>query len=322
MKKYLLITLSSLLVTTVYSEENKESKNNSSSSIIRKKKVKKPRKRTYFNHYSTSSRSDEGFEWKLVWSDEFNSGTKPNPKFWNIETGYLRKNTKSIYTARKKNVRIEDGCMVLEAHKEKIPNEDYQENSVDLTKQKYIEYTSGQVTSIKKVSFKYGKIDIRAKLESGLGSWSQLSLINDNREELDWPDCGEMLLCAYLNENKNFITTVFSKNYRWGHFHLLYFAPIEKFHTWSVEWNEVELRFLFDGKLYHIVKKHEPLKQDKASWPFDQNFCFYFDLIIGGHWAPAVELEKDSIKLQIDYVRVYKLPGYDMNSKPNFYTVE
>src|SRR5581483_9668703 len=79
-------------------------------------------------------------QWKLVWSDEFDKAGAPDPAKWKYETGYLRNREKQFYTNnRRENVRVEDGCLIIEARKEhyEIPDKPGT----------FAEYTSGSIES-------------------------------------------------------------------------------------------------------------------------------------------------------------------------------
>ncbi len=67
-------------------------------------------------------------EYKLVWSDEFDYTGKPDTTKWAFEYGYKRNREKQYYTDRLKNARVEKGRLILELHKEKIANKDFQDN--------------------------------------------------------------------------------------------------------------------------------------------------------------------------------------------------
>jgi len=58
-------------------------------------------------------------DWKLVWSDEFN-GSKLDYSKWGIEENAFGggNHEQQIYTDRSKNVRVENGSLILEAHKD------------------------------------------------------------------------------------------------------------------------------------------------------------------------------------------------------------
>lgn len=78
---------------------------------------------------------------ELKWSDEFNYEGVPDPAKWSYEEGLVRNEEAQYYTKeREKNVRVENGCLVIEAHKEKYGN---------------MEYTSGSIHTNDKLEFRH-----------------------------------------------------------------------------------------------------------------------------------------------------------------------
>ncbi|UDQ96917.1 glycoside hydrolase family 16 protein [Lentisphaerota bacterium WC36G] len=297
-------------------DKNKQTHFNKKQKYIQEKSINKAKKKSgchsYYENYNFSKVDiKKGYNWQLIWSDEFNEGGQPNPEKWTYAEGYRRNDAQSCYTLRPKNVRVENGCLVLEAHKEQYPNSNYKKGSKHKLEQQFAKYTSGRLKSENKFDFTYGKVDIRAKVKSGSGAWSQLSVINSKHDTLSWPYCGEMLMMAYTGQLQNsFVTTVFSGKSRWDC--RVYGEKMDNdFNVWSMEWDECELRFYFNGELYQLIKKDEDLGKDLKYWPFDQQFCLYLDLIIGGRWSPVIDDKIFPVKMQVDYIRVYK----DGNSK-------
>ena len=81
----------------------------------------------------------------LVWSDEFNYTGEPDSTKWNYEVGFAPNQELEFYTkSRKENVRVEDGFLVLEAHKEKWKNPNYQPGASQQRRQQYLEYADSE----------------------------------------------------------------------------------------------------------------------------------------------------------------------------------
>ena len=92
-------------------------------------------------------------KYELKWSEEFN-GSQLNTEVWNFEKGFAKNNEEQFYTGRTKNARIEDGNPILDAYKEDYGNADY---------------TSARINTLNKKHFRYGRIEVRAKLPEGQG---------------------------------------------------------------------------------------------------------------------------------------------------------
>src|SRR5262249_38337389 len=129
----------------------------------------------------------EAGEWKLVWSDEFDRPGLPDPAKWSPEVGYVRNNERQYYTpARKENARVEGGMLIIEARKERyaIPGPDPgtkpQGRSRKGRGDEAAEYTSASLTTQNKATWTYGRIEVRAQLPSGRGTWPAIWTLGTN----------------------------------------------------------------------------------------------------------------------------------------------
>ncbi|MFO7720541.1 MAG: glycoside hydrolase family 16 protein [Gillisia sp.] len=103
-------------------------------------------------------------KYELEWSEEFN-GSELNTDIWNFEKGFSKNNEAQFYTGRTKNARIEHGTLILEAHKEDFGNAGY---------------TSARINTLNKKQFRYGRIEVRAKLPEGHGTWPAIWMLGIN----------------------------------------------------------------------------------------------------------------------------------------------
>src|SRR2546423_914669 len=124
-------------------------------------------------------------EWKLSWSDEFDgpNGSAPDPAHWVAETGGKWANNElQGYTARPKNVRIENGNLVIEVFKERFSGSDGIRR----------EYTSARLKTDGRFSQRYGRFEARIKLPAGRGIWPAFWLLGNDLSSVGWPACGEI----------------------------------------------------------------------------------------------------------------------------------
>ena len=93
-------------------------------------------------------------EWKLVWSDEFNTDGHLDSKVWNYEEGFKRNHEAQWY--QKANAYCKDGNLVIEARKEKKPrrNPGFRKGSSRWPENiEKIQYTSASVNTAEKKEF-------------------------------------------------------------------------------------------------------------------------------------------------------------------------
>ncbi|MGH7866169.1 MAG: glycoside hydrolase family 16 protein, partial [Candidatus Dormibacteraceae bacterium] len=128
-------------------------------------------------------------DWKLVWSDEFNQAGPPDPAKWNYEEGFLRNNEAQYYTlGRGENARVEDGMLVIEARKEHFKNPSFDPNATGQARgrrgREFAEFTSASLTTRGKATWKYGRIEVRAKLPPARGTWPAIWTLGTNGREV------------------------------------------------------------------------------------------------------------------------------------------
>jgi beta-glucanase (GH16 family) len=241
----------------------------------------------------------------LVWSDEFNGTGLPDTTKWSYNIGNWGwgNNEPQYYTEyRTENARQEDGNLIIEAHK----------NDLDEP------WTSARLTTQGQASFLYGKVEFRAKVPVGRGTWSAGWLLGDSYEdELSWPYCGEIdvLECVGYEIDDE---TGDGLNHATCHTRAYYFkqdnqigsekivkAMNNTFHTYAIEWYPDVIYGLVDGERYYTYDKNK----DELEWPFFNPQNIILNLAVGGGWGGAKGIDEswESHQFIIDYVRVYEL---------------
>lgn len=230
-------------------------------------------------------------DWKLVWSDEFDEPAVDTSK-WNFETGGHGWGNEEweCYTSRTENARIEKGMLVIEALKEKFENRDY---------------TSARMTTKHKGDWKYGRVDVRAKLPGGKGIWPAIWMMPSDAVYGGWPRSGEIDIMEHLGHEPN---TIYGSLHfaapDGNHAHTgqklttTTMAFPDDFHVYSLQWSPGELTWLVDDV---------PFSTKKMGHPFDQRFFIILNLAVGGRW-PGYPDETTTFpqRLLVDYVRVYQ----------------
>ena len=254
----------------------------------------------------------EGYN--LLWYDEFD-GDKMDESKWNYEPhepGWTN-NELQEYTTSTDNVFVRDGKLVLKAIKTQKDGKDY--------------YTSGKVTGQNKTDFQYGKVVVSAKVPEGQGLWPAIWMMPKEESFYgQWPKCGEIDIMESLGSD----TTISYSTIHYGEPHAEQQGTItkagadsfsSKFHEYSVEWEPGEMRFYTDNELVLTVNdwftavEGEDDKPYPA--PFNQPFFVQMNLAVGGNWPgnPDATTDFSKAEFEIDYVRVYQKPSYDMNVK-------
>jgi len=239
--------------------------------------------------------------WQLVWADEFDVDGLPDAQKWNYNVGGhgWGNNELQYYTnARAKNVRIKEGVLTIEAHRESYNGK---------------QYTSARLTSRGKGDWKYGRIEVCARLPKGRGTWPAIWMMptDSNYGSGSWPDNGEIDIMEHVGFDEGHVHCTIhcnAYNHRIGTQvgkSIMIADAVKTFHVYAIEWREDKIEgFVDDAKYFSFANENKGWQ----TWPFDKPFYLVLNLAIGGDWGGAQGVD-DSIfpqRLIIDYVRVYQ----------------
>ncbi|HTL18531.1 MAG TPA: glycoside hydrolase family 16 protein [Patescibacteria group bacterium] len=254
-------------------------------------------------------------DWKLIWSDEFDKPGLPDPARWNYEEGFIRNNEAQYYTKnRPENARIENGTLVIEARKEHFQNPSYDPNvqgkGSGRRNRQFAEYTSASLTTRGKASWKYGRIEVRAKLPPGRGTWPAIWTLGTN-SQAGWPGCGEIDIMEFVGFDPGIIhANIHTRKYnhvkKTGKGDQIRVPDAgEAFHVYALEWTSEKLDFFVDDKKY-FTYANEGSGED--AWPYDKDQYLILNLAIGGAWGGAKGIDESCFpqRYYIDYVKVYQ----------------
>lgn len=236
---------------------------------------------------------------KLIWEDNFDVSGLPNSAVWEYEVGYIRNNEAQYYTKnRLDNARVENGNLIIEAR-----NDNWDNHKI----------TSASLHTFGKKSMLYGRIEVRAKLPTGTGTWPAIWMLGNNiNTGTGWPACGEIDIMENVGFDPNIIhANVHTKAYN----HVLgtnkgnkitIEKPYDDFHIYAIEWFEDRMEFFVDDIRYFVFKNEN---SGFETWPFDKPHYLILNLAIGGGWGGQKGIEYSIFpqKYYIDYVKVYEL---------------
>ncbi len=156
-----------------------------------------------------------------------------------------------------------------------------------------------------KFSFTYGKVLVRAKVPASVGTWPAVWMLGSSLSSVGWPACGEIDIMEHRGSelNKIFGTLHYpgrSGGNANGNTTVIQNASTE-FHNYKVEWTAQSIKIYVDDLLFHNVT-------NSSSIPFNRDFFLIMNLAMGGNFAGPVDPAFTTDSLEIDYIRVYKLP--------------
>ena len=228
----------------------------------------------------------------LVFDDEFDVAGAPDPAKWSYNIGRGQagwgNNEEQYYTDRPENVRVEDGVLKIVAQRESFSG---------------AEYTSTRLVTENKFEFTYGRVEFRAKLPEGGGTWPALWMLGEDYATNTWPACGEIDVMEHVGNQQN---RIFSSLHYPGNSggnaateSLTNDDASDEFHLYRAIWSPNTIRFFIDDELYHTFRNDESL-------PFDSDFFIIMNVAMGGNFGGAIDPEFQSSSMEIDYVRVYQ----------------
>ena len=239
----------------------------------------------------------------LVWSDEFDDKELDKLK-WKAIIGNGCPNLCGFgnqelqyYTNRPENVKIENGVLIITAL----------DDGIEKSK-----YTSAKLVTQGRAAWKYGRIEVKARIPRGRGNWPAIWMLPDNNKYGGWPRSGEIDIMEHVG---------FDQGVLWGTIHTQSFNHMksteknnsievpdisDNFHVYSVEWTENRIDWYLDDQLYHTF---ENTGNGSDDWPFDHPFYLILNVAVGGTWGGKEGIANDIFpnSMEIDYVRIYDL---------------
>ena len=250
---------------------------------------------------------------KLVFNDEFNYNGLPDPAKWGYEKGFVRDAEPQYYTEKRlKNCRVENGMLIIEGIKEQYPNPKYKAGSNNREeKQEFATYTSASINTDGKYAWQYGRIEVRAKVPGGNGSWPAIWMLGDDHNTNGWPRCGEIDIMEYLGRDSTRVhATVhyadsLGKHRQQGNAPVVG-KPADDFHVYAVEWNDQSMTFYYDDLKYYTFEYKNMIGADQNV--FRKKFYLLLNLALGSKddWGGPQDDAALPAKYYIDYVRVYQ----------------
>jgi beta-glucanase (GH16 family) len=247
-------------------------------------------------------------EWNLVFSDEFDSNGAVDSEKWFHQTqlpngwGWYN-NEQQHYTNRIENSYVENGILKIVAKKENFTDQGH-------TKP----YSSARLNS--KFAFQYGKVEVRAKLPSGGGTWPAIWTLGKNITEpgayfteshgtTAWPACGEIDIMEHWGNNQNYVQSATHTPSSYGgtinHGGQMIYTASSQMHTYGLVWTPEKLVFSVDGVEHYT---YNPPAKNAETWPFDAEQFLLLNFAIADDIDPSFTQGA----MEIDYVRVYQ-PG-------------
>ena len=277
--------------------------------------------------------------YKLVWHDEFDVDGAPNAKDWNFERGFVRNHEVQYYQSS--NAVCKGGLLVIEGRKERVKNAHFKDPKITggntwKADREFADYTAASLTTAGKRTFRYGRLEVRARIPTAGGAWPAIWTLG---EKHDWPSCGEIDLMEYYRDKGGHGEPIILANFCWS-------SPwgqwtgkwdgarvpfrkftdrdpdwAKKFHVWRMDWTSERIGLFLDGELINDIAVKDSINEGgwgdhwKGHSPFTQPHYVLVNLALGGDNGGPVDDRALPMRYEIDYVRIYQV-GEEPPEKP------
>lgn len=244
----------------------------------------------------------------LVWSDEFDGMGAVDAEKWFHQTqlppgGSWWGGLIQHYTNRPDNSYLKNGYLNLVAKKEIFKDQG-----------EIKPYTSARLNS--KFAFTYGRVEIKAKLPEGTGTWPAIWMLNKNIDEdgaywdnqgfgtVNWPTCGEIDILEHWGKNQNYVSSAVHNGSSYGYKVENLGGQIvtnasNQFHIYVIKWTQDKIVFSVNG-VEHFV--YEPSIKNSDYWPYDSDYYIILNIAL----EPDIDPKFIESAMEIDYIRVYQ----------------
>ena len=241
--------------------------------------------------------------WNIVWQDEFDKDSLDLTK-WSRETGGhgWGNNELQYYTDSDSNSYVENGNLVVKA--EVVPQ--------GIGSSKGLRYySSARLRTYGKGDWKYGRIEVKAKVASGQGIWPAIWMLPTDWLFGGWPSSGEIDIMEHVGYDLGVVhgsvhTEAYNHKINTQRSSAKKIANVDtEFHVYSIIWDKDKISFFIDDVQYFIFENDQ--QSNYKTWPFDQRFHLLINIAVGGDWPGNPDNSTNFPRtMLVDYVRVYE----------------
>lgn len=230
----------------------------------------------------------------LVFEEEFDVDGLPDPSLWNFEIGNGDDQgipgwgNEELQYYTEDNAIVEDGVLKITAKREPT-------NGFD--------FSSTRMTTLDNFSYEYGRIEVRAKLPEGGGTWPAIWMLGDNFPEVGWPETGEIDIMEHAGNQQDVIHGSLHLPGNFAGNAISETTTVEgasqEFNNYTVEWSPERILFAVNDVVYHEY-------QNTSETPFNASFFIILNVAMGGTFGGDVDPDFTESTMEVDYIRVYQ----------------
>jgi len=274
---------------------------------------------------------------KLVWHDEFDYTGAPDTARWQFEHGFVRNQELQWYQPQ--NARVRDGVLQITGRRERVKNPRYEAGSRQWQRNReYAEYTSACIESRDRFNFRYGRLEVKARIPVAPGAWPAIWTLGNR---WGWPACGEVDIMEFYRVppqskeihhqtfNPERTVPIILANACWqgadgrdawnsSRVPLSHFTDGDpewatRFHVWRMDWTPDHIRLYLDDELLNDIPTSQAANgggRHRDVNPFandEPGFGQYILLNLAiGACGGEPDISAFPMVYEVDYVRVWQ----------------
>ena len=231
----------------------------------------------------------------LVWSEEFDVDGMPDPSIWNFEIGNGAEQgipgwgNQELQYYTDENAIVDDGKLIINLKAEPTFG---------------FNYSSSRINTLNKFDFQYGRLEVRAKLPQGGGTWPAIWMMGANFPNVGWPECGEIDIMEHSGNDQDVIhgTVHFPGNSGGNAIGgtTVQEGVSTEFNNYTIEWDENQIQWAINDEVFQTF-------QNNGDLPFNQEFFIILNVAMGGTFVGnTVDPDFDESDMEIEYIRVFQ----------------
>lgn len=279
-----------------------------------------------------------GTGWQLAWADEFD-GPGIDAAKWTLAHDCWSGGNKErqCYTDSAANARFADGLLLVTARQQSHTGPAYpasRRTRPDRQGEATRPFTSARLSTDGKAAWRFGFIEVRARLPAGQGLWPAIWMLPEDNRHGAWAASGEIDIMEAVNLGEPCISGApgCANGRERGILGTLHFGgvapanrqrgstttmppPADGFHRYAIEWSPEAIVWRVDGIAYATQRPGDwstSGSKDPAA-PFDQPFHLVLNLAVGGNLpeqrnSGGVTDRGFPKVMAVDWVRVWQRP--------------
>jgi beta-glucanase (GH16 family) len=170
-------------------------------------------------------------------------------------------------------------------------------------------WKSAKLITLGKIGFKYGRLEIRAKLSGGQGEWPAIWLLGANQPSVGWPQCGEVDIAEWKGDIPGML---------WGTLHgpgylnqgntTTINGGFTGYHTYRIDWVPNQITWYLDGVQYHQMRASDI---GGNTWVFNTEQYLLLNVAMGGNFVGnQIGSGVTQTSMSVDWIHYSSLNGY------------